>query len=205
MAQPKKQSFYYKKVTDFGSAPDNPKYFKALAIRNNLCRKLAAIYLEGKGVKKNRKKSLALALKGSLGYQGFFNFYSKKYFHCECIFLKDGSNPNYNTDTVFSLTINPFAFQARVFSTKLLDTRLQKIAASFRERKLLDSSLNVAVINYPEPSLLSQAQCNRIIENIKFYLVEKSKIKPADIILNCEVGGGPSGILHIQFIKGQLR
>ena len=45
---------YYEKVTGYGSRfPDDPKYYKAGALLNNLRRKLAAIYFAGDGVKKN--------------------------------------------------------------------------------------------------------------------------------------------------------
>ncbi|MGG9963237.1 hypothetical protein [Ferruginibacter sp. SUN106] len=193
--------FYYEKVTDFGRFPDDPRYFKALALRNSLCRKLAAIYFDGKGVKKNRKKSLELALKGTSGYDGFYESYSQKYFHCKCIFLKDYTTTNYDSYTGFTLGINPFALQSGIFSAKMLDTRLEKIAVSFKDRLLLDSSLKIIVLNYPETSARSQVRCNRIVENIRFYLVEKAKINSDKVSTNCEVGGGPSNVIDIQFTK----
>jgi hypothetical protein len=193
--------FYYEKVTDFGRFPDEPKYFKALALRNSLCRRLAAIYFDGRGVKKNRSKSLELALKGTSGYDGFYESYSQKYFHCKCIFLRDSKTVNYNTDTAFSFPINPFALQSGFFSAKMLDTKLEKIAAGFRERRLSDSSLNITVLSYPEPSARSQHRCYRIVENVRIYLVEKAKINLDKVITNCEVGGGASNVVYVLFTK----
>ena len=83
----------------------------------------------------------------------------------------------------------------------MLDTKLEKIAAGFRERRLSDSSLNITVLSYPEPSSRSQHRCYRIVENVRVYLVEKAKINLNKVITNCEVGGGASNVVYVLFTK----
>ncbi|MBP6432067.1 MAG: hypothetical protein KA319_09885, partial [Ferruginibacter sp.] len=141
----KKSVYFYEKVADFGRFPDDEKYFKALAIRNSVLRKLADIYFVGKGIKKDKKLSLELALAGSSGYDGFFTYYSKRYFNCNCIILKK----KVVDDGYFYIIGNPFAMQANLLNVKTIDKFLIEIGNKFMAKKKLDSSLVLNIIAYP--------------------------------------------------------
>ena len=60
----KKAISFYRNITEMGSFHDREKFYKLMAIRNNLCRKLSGIYFFGNGIDADRKKALNLALKG---------------------------------------------------------------------------------------------------------------------------------------------
>ena len=185
----RKAIFYYEKVTDYGRFPDDERYFKGLAVRNTLCRKLASIYFFGKGIKKNRNESLALALKGTSGCSGFFfNTYSKRYFGSTSIVFKSRHKPDYNTDTLFTFTtINPFALQSYLFNARVIDKYLDKIAASYNKRFRLDTTCNILITAFAETSSRSQLYSNRICDNIRNYLQSKKFIKPDRIISNVTI------------------
>ena len=57
---------------------------------------------------------------------------------------------------------------------------------------------NITVTGYPEASKASQANCNKRLEAIKKYLVEKEGISADRITTNCEVGGGDKNTVDIK-------
>ncbi|MGG9961473.1 OmpA family protein [Ferruginibacter sp. SUN106] len=56
----------------------------------------------------------------------------------------------------------------------------------------------ITVTGYPEASKASQANCNKRLEAIKNYLVEKEGISADRITTNCEVGGGDKNTVDIK-------
>jgi len=56
----------------------------------------------------------------------------------------------------------------------------------------------ITVTGYPETSKASQANCNKRVEAIKKYLVEKEGISADRITTNCEVGGGDKNTVDIK-------
>jgi len=57
---------------------------------------------------------------------------------------------------------------------------------------------SITVTGYPETSKASQANCNKRVEAIKTYLVEKEGISADRITTNCEVGGGDKNTVDIK-------
>ena len=57
---------------------------------------------------------------------------------------------------------------------------------------------SITVTGYPETSKASQANCQKRVEAIKTYLVEKEGISADRITTNCEVGGGDKNTVDIK-------
>lgn len=57
---------------------------------------------------------------------------------------------------------------------------------------------SITVTGYPETSKASQANCQKRLEAIKTYLVEKEGISADRITTNCEVGGGDKNTVDIK-------
>ncbi len=57
---------------------------------------------------------------------------------------------------------------------------------------------NITVTGYPETSKASQANCNKRVEAVKTYLVEKEGISADRITTNCEIGGGDKNTVDIK-------
>jgi hypothetical protein len=57
---------------------------------------------------------------------------------------------------------------------------------------------NITITGYPETSKPSQANCNKRLEAIKKYLVEKEGISADRITTNCEVNGGDKNTVDIK-------
>jgi len=57
---------------------------------------------------------------------------------------------------------------------------------------------SITVTGYPEASKASQANCNKRLEAVKKYLVEKEGISADRITTNCEVGGGDKNTVDIK-------
>jgi len=188
--------FYYNKVIDLGRFPDDERYFKALAIRTTLFRKLAAVYFKGKGVKKNRKLSLELALQGFIGK--LFSFYSKRYFNCECIFLDTKMSFNYDTTTFFTFKVNPFTKYG--FKKELISKQLFEIANAFKKRQAEGNTDKIFLQKHCSASMREQAYSNTLLESIKRFFVEQMHIEAENILMNIEIDGEQN--LEIIFTKG---
>lgn len=57
---------------------------------------------------------------------------------------------------------------------------------------------NITVTGYPETSKASQANCNKRVEAVKTYLVEKEGISADRITTNCEIGGGDKNTVDVK-------
>jgi hypothetical protein len=71
---------------------------------------------------------------------------------------------------------------------------LATVAAKMKEHP----DCNITITSYPETSKQSQATCQRRLENIKKYMVEKEGISADRITTNCEVGGGDKNTVDIK-------
>lgn len=57
---------------------------------------------------------------------------------------------------------------------------------------------NISIFGYPEASKASQANCQKRLEAIKIYLIEKEGISADRITTNCEVGGGDKNTIDVK-------
>ena len=57
---------------------------------------------------------------------------------------------------------------------------------------------NINVTGYPEASKASQSNCQKRVNAVKMYLVEKQGISSDRIMSNCEVGGGDKNIVDVK-------
>jgi OmpA-OmpF porin, OOP family len=56
----------------------------------------------------------------------------------------------------------------------------------------------ININGYPEASKASQANCQKRLDAIKLYLVEKEGISADRITTNCEVGGGDKNTIDVK-------
>ena len=56
----------------------------------------------------------------------------------------------------------------------------------------------ITIYGYPEASKKSQANCQKRLELIKIYLIEKENISADRITTNCEVGAGDKNSVDIK-------
>lgn len=61
-----------------------------------------------------------------------------------------------------------------------------------------NAACTVTINGYPEASKASQANCQKRLETIKIYLIEKEGISADRIITNCEVGGGDKNTVDVK-------
>ncbi len=59
-------------------------------------------------------------------------------------------------------------------------------------------SCNVTIVGYPEASKASQATCQKRVESVKKYLIEKEGISADRISTNCEIGGGDKNTVDVK-------
>jgi len=57
---------------------------------------------------------------------------------------------------------------------------------------------SITITGYPEASKASQANCNKRLDAVKKYLVEKEGISADRITTNCEVGAGDKNTVDIK-------
>jgi hypothetical protein len=73
-------------------------------------------------------------------------------------------------------------------------TMLSTVAAKMKEHP----DCNITITSYPETSKQSQASCQRRLDAIRKYLVEKENISADRITTSCEVGGGDKNTADIK-------
>ena len=71
---------------------------------------------------------------------------------------------------------------------------LATVAAKMKEHP----DCNITITSYPETSKQSPASCQRRLETIKKYLVEKEGISADRLTINCEVGAGDKNTVDIK-------
>jgi outer membrane protein OmpA-like peptidoglycan-associated protein len=57
---------------------------------------------------------------------------------------------------------------------------------------------NITINGYPEASKAAQAVCQKRVDAVKVFLVEKAGISADRITTNCEVGGGDKDTIDIK-------
>lgn len=70
--------------------------------------------------------------------------------------------------------------------------------ASVASKMKVGPDCNITITGYPETSKASQAACQKRLDNIKKYLVEKEGISADRITTNCEVGGGDKNTVDVK-------
>jgi len=71
---------------------------------------------------------------------------------------------------------------------------LAMVAAKMKD----NPNCNITITGYPETSKRSQANCQKRLEAVKNYLVEKEGISADRITTNCEVGGGDKNTIDVK-------
>jgi outer membrane protein OmpA-like peptidoglycan-associated protein len=79
-----------------------------------------------------------------------------------------------------------------------LSTDTKAMLATVAAKMKANPNCNINITGYPETSKASQANCNRRLDVIKNYLVEKEGISADRITTNCEVGGGDKNTVDIK-------
>ena len=196
---------FYDKVADHGNFPEERKFYKASAIKNNVIRKLAAMYFSGDGVKQDKNKSLQLALEGSAGYDGFYSYYSRKYYGCICAVV----SPSYYSlpDAVelpdsMSLEFNLFALQSfKYSSSKQLHKYLRKIAISMKQKFIKNPESELQIISYAQTNIRSQSRAYHLVPHLAGYFIEKHGIPSEKIKTNVEILGADMEFVDFFFVK----
>jgi hypothetical protein len=174
---------YYNKVIDLGRFPDEPIYFKALAIRTNIYRKLADIYFKGKGVKWDKTLSLEFALDGIGSNIKLIDFYSKRYFGN---MKKEIYLSNYFTktnDSTFTFLKTSISKKSKLFYFYLIKNKLIEIGKIFNSKK---DSLDLIINFASEMSIRGQVYSYKCTDYIKKILVTRCKINYNKIEVNIE-------------------
>ena len=70
--------------------------------------------------------------------------------------------------------------------------------ASVASKLKANPTCMISVFGYPEASKASQANCQKRLEAIKIYLIEKEGISADRVTTNCEVGGGDKNSVDIK-------
>jgi hypothetical protein len=174
---------YYNIVIDLPRFPDDERYFKALAIRNNLNRKLEDIYFKGKGVKRNNNLSLEFALQGITYNKGLVDFYSKRYYGNTKKYYYDGKAIDSVGNSIFYFRITPLAFRIPILPENVLDKELRLVFDDFTNKNKKDS----VVLHLEFNGLLTihnQAIGHEILYNLRTILISKFKMPENLFILD---------------------
>ena len=70
--------------------------------------------------------------------------------------------------------------------------------ASVASKLKANPNCMVSLVGYPEASKASQANCQKRLESMKIYLIEKEGISADRITTNCEVGGGDKNSVDVK-------
>ncbi len=79
-----------------------------------------------------------------------------------------------------------------------LSNDTKALLATTAAKMKANPTCNININGYPEASKASQAVCQRRVDAIKMYLVEKEGISADRITTNCEVGGGDKNTVDIK-------
>ncbi|MEO6489495.1 MAG: OmpA family protein [Ferruginibacter sp.] len=79
-----------------------------------------------------------------------------------------------------------------------LTTDAKAMLATVAARMKANPTCNINITGYPEASKASQAVCQKRVDAIKNYLVEREGISADRITTNCEVGGGDKNTVDIK-------
>lgn len=72
------------------------------------------------------------------------------------------------------------------------------LLATVASKLKANPTCNISIFGYPEASKASQANCQKRLEAIKIYLIEKEGISADRITTNCEVGAGDKNTIDVK-------
>lgn len=110
----------------------------------------------------------------------------------EC--CKNITNNNVNSSSCTIGDLPSISFKNKRGLSSDAKAMLATVASKMRS----NATCSINVKGYPAASKASQAECNRRINDIKNYLIEKEGISADRITINCEVGGGDSNTVDIK-------
>ncbi|MDB5203390.1 MAG: OmpA family protein [Ferruginibacter sp.] len=107
---------------------------------------------------------------------------------------------NMGTGTGTGVTNCPTDYPSLSFkgTTSALSSDARAMLATVASKMKSSPTCNINVNGYPEASKASQAVCQKRVDAIKMYLVEKEGISADRISTNCEVGGGDKNTVDIK-------
>lgn len=80
----------------------------------------------------------------------------------------------------------------------VLSRDVKAMLATVAAKMKANPTCNITINGYPETSKASQAVCQKRVDAVKQYLVEKEGISADRITTNCEVGGGDKNTIDIK-------
>jgi outer membrane protein OmpA-like peptidoglycan-associated protein len=83
-------------------------------------------------------------------------------------------------------------------NTPALSADAKAMLATVAAKLKASPSCSITITGYPETSKASQANCQKRLDGIKTYLVEKEGISEDRITTNCEIGGGDKNTVDIK-------
>ncbi len=83
-------------------------------------------------------------------------------------------------------------------NTVALSKDVKAMLATVAAKMKANPTCNITINGYPEASKASQAVCQKRVDAVKQYLVEKEGISADRITTNCEVGGGDKNTIDIK-------
>ena len=83
-------------------------------------------------------------------------------------------------------------------SATVLSNDNKAMLATVASKLKANPTCMISITGYPEASKASQANCQKRLEAIKIYLIEKENISADRVTTNCEVGGGDKNSVDIK-------
>lgn len=82
--------------------------------------------------------------------------------------------------------------------TTVLSADNKAMLATVASKLKANPNCTISIQGYPEASKAAQANCQKRVEAIKIYLIEKEGISADRITTNCEVGGGDKNTIDVK-------
>lgn len=104
------------------------------------------------------------------------------------------------TPPVAIAPVCPCDYPALIFkaNTIALSVDNKAMLATVAAKLKANPSCQISIFGYPEASKASQANCQKRLETIKIYLIEKEGISADRITTNCEVGAGDKNTVDVK-------
>ncbi|MFZ1785584.1 MAG: hypothetical protein WAU23_10315 [Ferruginibacter sp.] len=97
-------------------------------------------------------------------------------------------------------TVCPCDYPTLIYkgNTSGLSNDNKDMLATVAAKMKANPNCNISIYGYPEASKASQANCQKRLETIKIYMIEKLNISADRINTNCEVGGGDKNSVDVK-------
>ncbi len=89
-------------------------------------------------------------------------------------------------------------YPSLAFKSAALSSDAKAMLSTVAAKLKASPDCNISITGYPEASKASQANCNKRLDAVKNYLVEKEGISADRITTNCEIGGGDKNTVDIK-------